>query len=125
MHHFHFILCMKINLTIEALDFQGCGNEREEIDVLSKSISLLSDTDQTTVEELGKNSIGLFNFTYQVQNIANKNATTAAWRAVAILFILLTIAFLIISIVPIVLVRNETMKLKKLQPETSSEQCGK
>ena len=131
---------------MEAWDFQGCANNREEIDVLSKSISLPSDTEQEIVEGIGENGIGYFNFTHQVLKIANENITeyttdestvngaekhatefpalTLAWIAVAIFFILLTAILLLVSIILAFVVRNMDLKMKELRKGITCDNHG-
>ena len=74
IYFYIFIYLWTINLTIEALDFHGCRTNKQEIDVLSKRISILSDTDPETVEEPGKIGTGIFHFSYEVQELAHENA---------------------------------------------------
>ena len=134
-----------LNLTIEARDNDGCCYY-EEIDVTAQNIKFLANGEQHTVNEGGRNRIGIFNFTYHIQSLENEgtgkctteisanNSTDQqlvesssspwAWIAVSILFILLTILFFTVSTVVICIIRNMAMKMKETKKESTRESGG-
>ena len=106
----------EVTLVIEVWDRQNRNNQ--EIDAVNWSILLLETDQQQMFQETGQNGIGVFNFSYHVLNLANKyeesftqvppldnctcdsesmiiESTTSPWSwiAVAILFMLLTVLF--------------------------------
>ena len=66
----YFVLlyvAQNITITIEAWDRQGCGHN--EIDFTATSFPLSANTQGQTIQKLGENEIGLFNFTYNLRDL--------------------------------------------------------
>ena len=121
-------------MTIEAVDYEACQNN--EIDTISTRVSFPSSTNQQTVQEVGRNSIGFFDFTYQIQNITNVNATEyttedspspsiVALIVTVIFLVLLTVVLLTIGISLLWTIRNMSLKLKELQQQSPCHQRSK
>ena len=70
--HFFFDMCtiQSISFTIRALDLDD--HYSVLIDTISQTIDFHGNSTQQTINEYGKNDIGLFNFTYSVQYKDNK-----------------------------------------------------
>ena len=59
---------LNFTLTVQALDFVSYEHHNE-IDDIVKNIPFQANKNEVKIEEVGTNGIGLFDLTYQMQNL--------------------------------------------------------
>ena len=118
---------MEFLLTIEAWDYYN-NDKNQEIDIIVKSIPFQEVKEEVNIWELGTNGIGMFYFSYRVEDFSNINCTYNnntsncstgsganahtslwAWIAMATLFV----AFFFTISIAISIARNVCMKMKE------------
>ena len=66
---------MEFVLTIEAWDYFN-NDKNQEMDILVKSIPFQEAKDDVNIVEMGTNGIGVFDFSYRVEDFSNNNTCT-------------------------------------------------